>query len=54
MVFLDESANNEGSGEEVILISPQGEENKLVVQLQFWVSNNEAKYEALLIELWAA
>lgn len=52
MVFVDGSANNEGTSVGVVLISPQGEETKLNVSLQFWVSNNKVEYEALLIGLW--
>lgn len=35
MLFLDGSANSEGSGVGEILVSPQGEETKLTVWLQF-------------------
>lgn len=51
MIFIDGSTNNECNGVEVVLISPQGEETKLVVRLQFWASNNEVEYETLLIGL---
>lgn len=53
MIFVDGSANNEGSGVGAILISPQGEEIKLVVRLQFRSLNNEAEYEGLSIGLRA-
>lgn len=49
MMFMDGSVNSEGSGVEIILTLPQGEETKLVMQHQ--ESNNEAEYEALLIRL---
>lgn len=49
MVFVDESANSEGYGVGVILMSPQGEKTKLVMRLQFLASNNELEYEALII-----
>jgi len=35
----------------VVLISPEGEILKYAVRLQFPATNNEAKYEALLIRL---
>ncbi|CAO2163659.1 unnamed protein product [Urochloa humidicola] len=38
----------EGGGAGVLLISPSGEQFKYVLQIKFEVSNNEAKYEALL------
>lgn len=51
MLIVDESANSEGNGVKIVLISPLGEETKLAMQLKFQASNNEAEYEALLIEL---
>lgn len=54
MLFMNGSMNSEGSGVRVVLISPQEEETKLVMHLQFRVSNNKAKYKALLIKLLAA
>ena len=47
-VYVDEAANQKGSGVGLVLISPK----KLVVEkslrLSFSATNNEAKYEALL------
>lgn len=43
--------DSEGSGVRVGMVSPQGEETKLAMRLQFRASNNEAEYEALLIGL---
>lgn len=34
-VFMDGSSNSEGSGVGTVLISPQGDEMKLVVRLHF-------------------
>lgn len=48
---MNGSSTNEGSGVGLALISPQGEEIKLVVWLHFKAFNNEAEYEALLIGL---
>ena len=38
----------EGGGVGVLLISPNGEQLRYVLQIMFPVSNNEAEYEALL------
>lgn len=52
MVFVNGSSTNESSGVEVVLVSPQREEIKLIVRLHFWASNNEEEYdEALQIGL---
>ncbi|XP_073152363.1 uncharacterized protein [Henckelia pumila] len=53
-VYVDDSSNNEGCGVGVFLISPRGDEIRLAVRLDFRASNNEAKYEAVLIGLRAA
>jgi len=48
-VYTDEVANRKGSGVEIVLITPE----KLVMEkslcLGFLATNNEAKYEALLV-----
>ncbi|XP_075499210.1 uncharacterized protein LOC142537591 [Primulina tabacum] len=53
-VYVDGSSSKDGSGVGVVLISPAGEEVKLVVKLDFRASNNEAEYEAVLAGLRAA
>ncbi|XP_075486366.1 uncharacterized protein LOC142525971 [Primulina tabacum] len=53
-VYVDGSSSKDGSGVGVVLISPAGEEVKLAVRLDFRASNNEAKYEAVLVGLRAA
>ncbi|XP_075481101.1 uncharacterized protein LOC142521805 [Primulina tabacum] len=53
-VYVDGSSTNEGIGVGVLLISPKGDELKLVVRLDFRASNNEAEYEAVLAGLRAA
>jgi len=45
---FDGSLKLEGGGARVLFISPKGEQLKYVLQILFDVSNNEAKYEALL------
>jgi ribonuclease HI len=47
-MYFDGSLNLEGAGVGVLLISPMGEQLKYVLQIFWKVSNNEAKYEALL------
>lgn len=47
-MHFDRSKRREGAGTGVILMSPQGDEMRYVIQMQFHASNNEAEYEALL------
>ena len=51
---MDGSANHQGSGVGVLVISPQGDILQLAVRLNFRATNNEAEYEALLAGLPAA
>jgi hypothetical protein len=48
VMYFDGSLKFGGGGAEVFFISPRGEQIKYVFQILFEVSNNEAKYEALL------
>jgi ribonuclease HI len=48
VMYFDGSLKLEGAGAGVLLISPAGEQLKYVLQIFWKVSNNEAKYEALL------
>jgi ribonuclease HI len=47
-MYFDGSLNLKGAGAGVLLISPTGEQLKYVLQIFWKVSNNEAKYKALL------
>jgi ribonuclease HI len=47
-MYFDGSLKLEGVGAGVLLISPKGEQLKYFLQIFWTVSNNEAKYEALL------
>ena len=47
-MYFDGSLKLDGGGMGVLFISPKGEQLKYVFQILFKVSNNEAKYEALL------
>jgi ribonuclease HI len=47
-MYFDSSLKLEGAGAGVLLISPMGEQLKYILQIFWKVSNNKAKYEALL------
>jgi hypothetical protein len=51
VMYFDGSLKLDGGGMRVLFISPKGEQLKYVFQILFKVSNNEAKYEALLHRL---
>ena len=53
-LYFDGSSCKEGVGAGVLLISPGGETVKLMYKLEFIITNNTAKYEALLLGLKAA
>jgi ribonuclease HI len=48
IMYFDGSLNLEGAGAGVLLISPQGEQLKYVLQIHYKASNNSAEYEALI------
>ena len=50
-MFFDGSLKREGGGAGIVLVSPTGEKLKYILQLHFEVSNNAAKYEAILYGL---
>jgi ribonuclease HI len=47
IMYFDGALNLEGAGASVLLISPQGEQLKYVLQIHYKSSNNGAEYEAL-------
>jgi ribonuclease HI len=47
-IYFNRSLKLDGGGAGVLFISPRGEQLKYVLQILWEVSNNEAKYEALL------
>jgi ribonuclease HI len=48
-MYFDDSKRIQGTGAGVVLISPQGNKLKYVLQMSFpQASNNEAEYEVLL------
>jgi ribonuclease HI len=48
IMYFDGTINLEGAGGGVLLISPQGEQLKYVLQIYYKASNNGAEYEALM------
>jgi ribonuclease HI len=53
-LFVDGASNSKGSGAGIVLVSPKGLVLEQAVRLKFSASNNEAKYEALMIGLQTA
>ncbi|XP_022850732.1 uncharacterized protein LOC111372594 [Olea europaea var. sylvestris] len=51
MLQVDESSNINGAGLGIVLISPEGDQIEQAVRCEFKVTNNEAEYEALIVEL---
>jgi ribonuclease HI len=51
IMYFDGALNLEGAGAGVLLISPQGEHLKYVLQIHYKASNNGAEYEALIHRL---
>jgi ribonuclease HI len=47
-MYFDGALNPEGAGAGILLISPQGEQLKYVLQIHYKASNNSARYEALI------
>jgi hypothetical protein len=53
-LFFDGSSCKQGAGAGVLLLSPQGDQFKYMVRLDFNATNNMAEYEALLFGLSTA
>jgi hypothetical protein len=49
--FFDGSACREGKGVGVILVLPRGAVFEQLVRLEYYCTNNQAKYEAILLGL---
>jgi ribonuclease HI len=47
-MYFDGALNLEGAGAGVLIISPQGEQLKYVLQIHYKASNNSAECEALI------
>jgi hypothetical protein len=50
-IFFDDSSRKQGGGIGVLLLSPQGDQFKYMVHLDFKATNNMAEYVALLFGL---
>jgi ribonuclease HI len=51
IMYFDSALNLEGAGAGLLLLSPQGEQLKYVIQIHYKASNNSAEYEALINRL---
>ncbi|KAL0449101.1 UNVERIFIED_CONTAM: Ribonuclease HI [Sesamum latifolium] len=50
-LHVDGSSTTQGSGAGIVITSPQGEDLEFSIKFDFKASNNEAKYEALVISM---
>ncbi|XP_071687628.1 uncharacterized protein [Rutidosis leptorrhynchoides] len=50
-LFTDGASSSDGSGAELMLINPEGQEFTYALRFEFNTTNNEAEYEALLAGL---
>jgi hypothetical protein len=50
-LFFDDSAYREGQGVGIVLISPRGAVFEQSVRLEYFCTNNQAEYEAILLGL---
>jgi ribonuclease HI len=48
IMYFNGALDLEGEGAGVLLISPQGEQLKYILQIHYKASNNVAEYEALI------
>jgi ribonuclease HI len=53
-LFFYGSARQQSAGARVVLVSPDGDQLKYVVRLEFKATNNMAEYEALIFGLSVA
>ncbi|XP_042446637.1 uncharacterized protein LOC122031607 [Zingiber officinale] len=53
-VYVDGSSARQGSGINILLISPREDRMQLSIRLDYRATNNEAEYEALIVGLQAA
>jgi hypothetical protein len=50
-LFFDGSTCREGQGVGIVLISPRGAVSEQLVRLEYYCTNNQAEYEAILLGL---
>ncbi|XP_074342063.1 uncharacterized protein LOC141679465 [Apium graveolens] len=48
ILHVDGAINNSGSGAEIILVTPEGHRLMSAIHFKFYVTNNDAEYEALI------
>ncbi|XP_074382256.1 uncharacterized protein LOC141724122 [Apium graveolens] len=48
ILHVDGAVNNNGAGVEIVLITPEGHHLMSAIHFKFYVTNNDAKYEALI------
>jgi ribonuclease HI len=53
-MYFDGSYTLKGAGAGVVLIPPEGDMLKYVIQIEFPATNNTAEYEWLVTGLWLA
>ncbi|KAL0457775.1 UNVERIFIED_CONTAM: hypothetical protein Slati_0404700 [Sesamum latifolium] len=51
LLHVDGSSTAQGSGADIVITTPQGEDLEFAIKFDFKASNNEAEYEALVIGL---
>ncbi|KAL0293257.1 UNVERIFIED_CONTAM: hypothetical protein Sradi_6948800 [Sesamum radiatum] len=49
LLHVDKSSMIQGSGADIVITSPQGEDLEFTVKFSFKASNNEAEYKALVL-----
>ncbi|KAL0447987.1 UNVERIFIED_CONTAM: hypothetical protein Slati_1926600 [Sesamum latifolium] len=49
LLHVDGSSTTQGSGADIVITTPQGEDLEFAITFDFKASNNEAEYEALVI-----
>jgi ribonuclease HI len=54
VMYFDGSYTLKGAGAGVVLIPPEGDMLKYVIQIEFPATNNTAEYEWLVTGLWLA
>ncbi|XP_074383678.1 uncharacterized protein LOC141725146 [Apium graveolens] len=48
ILYVDGAVNNNGSGAGIVLVTPEGHRLMSVIHFKFYVTNNDAEYEALI------
>ena len=54
MLFVDGSSNQYSCGAGLVLQTPLGDQMEYAIRIGFKATNNEAEYEALLVDLRVA